>query len=265
LYVLALDAINFCFWPHPTQKESNSLEYDHLAIALRKLAEQDDNSDSLEGYFFAPHNLSKLTVGEMKAALDLHLAGHLLPNIEERCRLWNEVGDAILQYYEGSAMALIRASDNSAPKLVQLIVRTFPGFRDEAVWRGRWVALYKRAQIVVGDLDAALRLKLEDMGQLTTFADYRVPQVLRHWGAIQYSSDLAQKVDSQTELDAEEELSIRAATVVCVDELVKIVNSCETNNNMTAVTIDWHLWQVGEQMNQQGELKPHHRVNTIFY
>jgi hypothetical protein len=133
------------------------------------------------------------------------------------------------------------------------------------VWRGRWVALYKRAQIVVGDLDAALRLKLEDMGQLTTFADYRVPQVLRHWGAIQYSSDLAQKVDSQTELDAEEELSIRAATVVCVDELVKIVNSCETNNNMTAVTIDWHLWQVGEQMNQQGELKPHHRVNTIFY
>jgi hypothetical protein len=264
LYVLALDAINFCFWPHPAQKQSNSLEYDHLAIALRTLAEQDDDSDSMEGYFFAPHNLSKLTVGEMKAALDLHLEGHLLPNIEERCRLWNEVGDALLQYFEGSAMTLIRASDKSAAKLVQLVVRTFPGFRDEAVWRGKWVALYKRAQIVVGDLDAALRLELEDMDQLTTFADYRVPQVLRHWGAIQYSTDLAQKVDSQTELNAEEELSIRAATVVCVDELVKIVNASEINN-MTAVTIDWHLWQVGEQMNQQGELKPHHRVNTIFY
>lgn len=264
LYVLALDAINFCFWPHPDQVESNSLEYDHLAIALRKLAEQDDDSDSMDKYFFSPWNLSQLTADDMKIALDIHLQGHYLPNMEERCRLWNEVGEAIIQSYDGSAMNLIHASKQSAPKLVQILVQTFPGFRDEAVWKGKWVALYKRAQIAVGDLNAALRLDLQHMDQLTTFADYRVPQVLRHWGAIQYSKQLADKVDSQMELGAEEELSIRTATVVCVDELVKIVNAKE-NKCMTAVTMDWHLWQVGEEMNQQGELKPHHRVNTIFY
>jgi Potential Queuosine, Q, salvage protein family len=106
------------------------------------------------------------------------------------------------------------------------------------------------------------------MDQLTTFADYRVPQVLRHWGALQYTTELAAKVDSQIELSGEEEVSIRAGTVVCVDELVQRVNSgvaLSDQVQMTAVTLDWHLWQVGERMNQQGELQPHHRVNTIFY
>jgi hypothetical protein len=280
LYVLALDAINFCFWPHhpddndneQKKKESNSLEYDHLAIALRKLAELDDDSESTDDYFFDPRNLSKLTVDEMKAALEPQLQGHYLPNIQERCRLWNELGEALLLHnHKGSALVMISTCGHSAPHLVQCIVQNFPGFRDETLYRGNWVALYKRAQIVVGDLNAALKLNLENMDLLTTFADYRVPQVLRHWGALQYNPELAAKVDSQIELDPDEEVSIRAGTVVCVDELVKSVNSCLMSSSslskeqMTAVTLDWHLWQVGEQMNQQGELKPHHRVKTIFY
>ena len=272
LYVLALDAINFCFWPHPDQKggnvASNSLEYDHIAIALRELAERDDESETNEHYFFNPRNLSKLTPNAMKSALEPQLQGHYLPNIDERCRLWNELGEALVHSHDGSALRLIAASGGSAPKLVQCIVQTFPGFRDETLWRGRWVALYKRAQIAVGDLNAALQLNLTNMDQLTTFADYRVPQVLRHWGALQYTTDLAAKVDSHTELSGEEEVSIRAGTVVCVDELVQRVNAGVGRSDqaqMTAVTLDWHLWQVGERMNQQGELQPHHRVNTIFY
>jgi hypothetical protein len=119
----------------------------------------------------------------------------------------------------------------------------------------------------VGDLAAALDLNMTDMDHLTTFADYRVPQVLRHWGAIQYSKELSEKVDTLQELNAEEEISIRAATVVCVDELVKLIKNSSTNKSvcMTAVVLDWHLWQVGERMNQMGHLKPHHRVRTIFY
>lgn len=276
LYVLALDAINFCFWPVPLHQKqggdaaaSNSLEYDHIAIALRKLAERDDESKTNDQYFFNPRNLSKLTLTSMTDSLEPHLQGHYVPNMEERCRLWNELGEALVQSYEGSALKLIAASGGSAPKLVQCIIQTFPGFRDETLWRGRWVALYKRAQIAVGDLNAALQLNLAHMDQLTTFADYRVPQLLRHWDALQYSKELAAKVDSQTELCGEEEVSIRAGTVVCVDELVQRVNSGVTMLDqvprMTAVTLDWHLWQIGERMNQQGELKPHHRVNTIFY
>ena len=265
LYVLALDAINFCFWPHPLQKQTNSLEYDHLAIALRGIAEKDDDSSTNDDYFFRPDHLANLSFANMQAALEPLLQGHYLPNMEERCRLWNELGEALLQFHQGSVLSMIAACGRSAPTLVQSIVQTIPGFRDEAVWKGRWVALYKRAQIAVGDLNAALHLELSDMDQLTTFADYRVPQVLRHWGALTYSSELARKVDSLIELNSDEEVSIRAGTVVCVDKLVPMVNAMSKDMRVTAVKLDWHLWQVGEKMNQQEKLLPHHRVNTIFY
>lgn len=264
LYILALDAINFCFWPHKIL-ESNTLEYDHLAIALRKLAEKDDaNTNNLDSYFFHPKNLANLTVKDMFQALDTHLE-HYLPNIEERCRLWNELGEGLLQSSdEGTATKFISNHNSSASNLVKAIVDTFPGFRDETVWEGRFVAFYKRAQIAVGDLNAALKLKIPGLDQLTTFADYRVPQILRHWGALSYSQSLAQKVDARQELAPDEEVSIRAATVVCVDELVRIA-ARDSEEPVTAVSMDWYLWQVGESLNQKGELKPHHRVNTIFY
>ena len=40
-------------------------------------------------------------------------------------------------------------------ELVDLITQHLPGFRDEAVYNGRQVFLYKRAQILVADVWAA--------------------------------------------------------------------------------------------------------------
>ena len=60
LYILSLDAINFCFWPDVEAGDGdghcgaaaltatarrNGLEYEHLAIALRKVAEADDDAN----------------------------------------------------------------------------------------------------------------------------------------------------------------------------------------------------------------------------
>ena len=84
---------------------------------------------------------------------------------------------------------------------------------------------------------------------------------MRHWGCLAYDNALSSKVDGSQELKANspEEVAIRAATVVAVEELVSRMPS------MTAVKLDWYLWQLGEQMNQKGDLKPFHRVRTIFY
>ena len=104
---------------------------------------------------------------------------------------------------------------------------------------------------------------------MTTFADYRVPQLLRHVGVLEYSTELATRVDSYQELEqnSEHELSIRAGTVVAVEELVEYLNSYSKSNSKkyTAVSIDWYLWQVGEKLHQQGQLQPFHRVRTHFY
>lgn len=82
-----------------------------------------------------------------------------------------------------------------------MIVTNFSGFRDEAIYDGRQVFFYKRAQILVADLVGVY----QDLGQepfknkaeLTMFADYRVPQILRHVGIFEYSEELATKIDTE--------------------------------------------------------------------
>jgi Potential Queuosine, Q, salvage protein family len=281
LYILALDAVNFCFWPH------EGYEYDDLATTLTSIASidhhhakhnDDDGAPSLETYALSATHLSHMSVEEMTALFARHHPKSLHPpDMDQRCRLWNEVGSGLLSHFGGSAMKFIERAHGSAPDLVRLLLDFFPGFRDYAseVW------FLKRAQICVGDLNAALHLKLKGMDQLTTFPDYRVPQLLREYGILTYSAALADKVDALVELAAgsSEECSIRAATVLAVDYVVQKLNSARTKEEedprpslaaadpkkdaWTAVEADWVLWQIGES--RIASMRPHHRVRTTFY
>lgn len=264
MYILALDAINFCFWPLP------GYEYDQLACSLTGIASQDHadqekSQDVVSGSFaLSAKNLSSLTPELMTDLFAKHGKENVVPpDIETRCRLLNQVGNVLLRHFNGSAWTLIQFANGSAVRLVQLLNGFFEGFRDH---QGEMFFL-KRAQICVGDWNAALELKLSDLSELTTFADYRVPQLLRHFGILEYSQQLAQKVDLKEDLvvNSSEELSIRAATVVAVEWIVQELRVQAPSKEWTAVETDWYLWQVGERMQNNGELLPHHRVKTIYY
>lgn len=62
---------------------------------------------------------------------------------------------------------------------------------------------YKRAQILVGDVWGAYGKHrgrdhpygFYDIDQLTMFADYRIPQILRAKSVLIYSEELADKID----------------------------------------------------------------------
>jgi hypothetical protein len=273
LYILALDAINFCFWPQRNgEKENNKMEYHHLAIALKKMAEADDDpADAAPkfGYAFSPRNLASMTPEKMESLLEPHLEGHYLDNISKRSSLWNELGTSLLEIFDGSATQLLVAGRGHAPNLVDLITTHLPGFRDQVLLDGEQIWFLKRAQIFAGDVNAALNLGLSGMDDLTTFADYRVPQILRHFDILEYSPSLGQIVDTEQEIVAgsTDEISIRAATVTAVDDLVEYLNSTDEckQDTFTAVTVDWYLWQVGERMHQERALKPFHKVRTHFY
>lgn len=296
LYIFALDAINFCFWPNPQHDDTsiNTLEYEHLATALKQIAEadhglvdgQEDSSNDKpiceESYGLSPSKLASMNAKEMSSILTPHLKKtkqnddedeHLyLDNLEIRAKLWNEIGKGLLENFQGSATTFIASAGGEASKLVELILEHFPGFRDICQLNDCELYFLKRAQIFVGDINAALDLNLRGMNELTTFADYRVPQILRHYGVLEYSPALEVLVDAGRELSkgSLEEVSIRAATVTAVEELVKFLNSTEDDEHcrgepFTAVSVDWYLWQVGERMHQQGLLKPFHKVRTQFY
>jgi D-alanyl-D-alanine dipeptidase len=99
---------------------------------------------------------------------------------------------------------------------------------------------------------------MKHLDSVTAFADYKVPQMLRYFGAISYTIDLANKIDTKTLIkkDSREEIEIRAATIWCVEKMRQV------NDAYTAAQLDNALWQISQ--NNIGIL-PYHRTKTIFY
>ncbi|GAB5035205.1 upf0553 family protein [Nannochloropsis oceanica] len=201
-----------------------------------------------------------------------------LPLLLERTRKLQEVGRVLLRHFQGLASNLVLESHHSAVELVRLMTAYFPSFRDASLYRGELIFFYKRAQIFVGDVWAAYGKQTErshpysfkDMEQLTMFADYRVPQILRARGVLNYSPALERKIDTKEELSAgsEEEVEIRAATVQAVEQIMTTWNEGgkeggREGGRVMSVEVDWLLWQEGEKAKE--ELPPHHRTLTIFY
>lgn len=184
----------------------------------------------------------------------------------------------MLEEFDGFACNLVAKANGSATRLVELIIRYLPGFRDCSIYNGYRVDLYKRAQILVGDLWAAYRrhhpasliensiariYDFYDIDRLTMFADYRIPQILRHYHVLNYRSDLEEKIDrlEETPSGSMEEVEIRAATVIAVERLHATLKT--KNINLIVIEIDWLLWQQGEAV--KDSISPHHRTKTIYY
>ena len=380
LYILALDAINFCFWkPQPDSTNSTNsntdststttttykYEYEDLARTLTNMALSDHAHQHAQPqvlsteYLLSPMHLQNLTLDRMillfqkyhpkttRSTNDKKV--YVPPYMEERCRIWNEIGTVLMNPpFHGSILPLFQMvldqssspPQSKASRMVQLLLDYFPNFRDDTKERylhgvhssgsnhddGITIPpppprsetavpllyFYKRAQICVGDLYAALAsakllLKEEEeedddvnnMNDITTFADYRVPQLLRHYQILEYSTTLAHQIDTYQELPyhSEEEYAIRASTIVAVELLVDelrrqsssssplsskaddhdhpgpppatkpstTTTTTTTRVSWNAMQADWYLWQLGEKMDQKNELLPHHRVRTTFY
>jgi len=126
-----------------------------------------------------------------------------------------------------------------------------------ASYRGHPVPLLKRAQIAAADLHGAGLAAFPDLAALTCFADYKLPQVLRHHGALEYAERLAPVVDDRREIPPCDpvEVEIRAATVVAVDRLAAAAGR-------RAFEMDWILWDLAQTLRG---MRPYHRVRTVFY
>ena len=263
-YFLVLDSINFCFWPLPDRPrwevtvDSELLSgYYGLAASLKRAFLSGTPLDD-------PESLSRLTLAELVSVLggrgELQLMG-------KRSEILQELGRVLLDEYGGKAEVLLEEAGGSALKLARLLGLKLRSFKDEADYQGRKVFFYKRAQILAADLFGAFGGKgwggFSDVGRLTAFADYKLPQVLRQMGVLQYDDELGGRVDSLTLIEAgsPEEVEIRANTVWAVELLRKELQ--RQGVEWRSFEIDWMLWSMG-----QGDAfrkKPYHRAVTIFY
>ena len=263
-YLLILDSLNFCFWPTSgkdkweIQYESRRLSgYYALAASLKKAIESEvpiTNAEYLAG----------LSLSELKKIL----AGRgNLQLLKHRLKILNELGQLLLAEYGGEARKLVESTEMSAVKLARLLAEKLTSFRDVAEYQGHEVFFYKRAQIFVADLYGSFDGKawgsFMDMDKLTAFADYKLPQVLRHLGILHYARSLAQKVDQKIFLEpgCPEEVEIRANTIWAVELIRQELD--RMGKTLRAFEIDWILWDMGQDA--EFKIKPYHRTKTIFY
>jgi len=263
-YLLILDSINFCFWPKPgadkweTQYKSETLTgYYALAASLKKAIESGVPVTRAD-------YLAELPLGELRQILG---GGGELQLMEARAHILNELGAFLINKYDGETKRLVEAAENSALNLVELLVDNLPSFMDVAEYYGKKIYFYKRAQIFAADLYGAFAGKawgyFKDIDKLTAFADYKLPQVLRHVGILRYERTLEHKVDNGIFLEAgsPEEIEIRANTIWAV-ELIR-QELIQVGKKLRAFEIDWILWNLGQE--REFKAKPYHKTVTTFY
>ncbi len=267
-YVFVLDTLNFCFWSLPGEPrwtvEYRGEKYNGywaLALALKKAFEE-------EKPLWEPSFLKILDSDVLQTVLMPGGEGPPVPLFKERLVNLRELGEVLCRDWQGTFQAFMERNGSDVVSLVEAVASSFPSFADEALYRGKKVRFYKRAQILAGDLAGALEEKgspplFPDLEKLTAFADYKLPQILRHAGILVYSRELAAKVDNRVLLppQSEEEVEIRASTVWAVEELRRRLAAL--GSACTAMELDWLLWHLSQSM--PADVKPYHLTRTIFY
>jgi hypothetical protein len=238
-YLLVLDTVNFSFWS-PSGWPAAKRGYREVAAALRKVFEAGDDLATAKA-------LRDLTPARLEVLLD-----GPLPMLEERAAALRELGrhgfDGLVQ--------------PTAAGTAQTLAERLDSYRDIAFYGGRAVPILKRAQIVAADLHGAGVRSFPDLPALTCFADYKLPQILRHRGALVLTPDLARRVDARSPLAAGEaaEVELRCATVTCVERLRDALAA--RGRRLRAVEVDWILWEASQDLRG---MAPYHRTRTVFY
>lgn len=261
LYLIFIeDVVNFCFWaekdkPKWEVKWPSGNLVKGGAFGLRACFQRvvDEQPNLLDSKY-----LSTVSFEEV-AKLFRSSNGVDIPLIEKRWENLKEAGRVLTQQYNGNFLNLLEQSDYDAIKLVKIIYENFPSFRDIGYYRSKEVIFLKRAQICAYDLSLSVESnRLKNIDRLTAFADYKLPQILRKFGVINYSNELANQIDSYLLLPSgsEKEIEIRANTIWAV-ELIR-----QQLKIYPAVQIDNALWLLSQD---QSDIKPYHRTYTIYY
>ncbi|MEZ6084976.1 MAG: queuosine salvage family protein [Phycisphaerae bacterium] len=259
-FCLLCDALNFCFW----SDQGWELEFagklwtrTHAMIAgVLRAIDQDPS-------WLTADRWRDATMSDVETIF----AGRgSIPFPDERLRIMNETGRVLCDRFDGQFAHAVDRTDQDASGIVEILARDFPSFRDVAMHSSESVVFLKRAQICVADLHRTLTANglggLGGLESLTVFADYRLPQLFRHVGALVLNPQLAATVDQELEVanGAAEEVELRAVTIWIADQLVRELR--RMGRSVDAWELDYTLWLKA----RSPEVRvPHHRTVSIFY
>lgn len=263
LFVLALDAVNFGSGWFPVMAKRRRAGrpvsgYHTVAGGL---------VDHVRAEGLTVADLRTVDRARMAAITGQDPAGPVRDLLEFFVRSWRGLGELLAEQGDGSAVGFVDAAGGSAARLVAMLDKGHPLYRDAPDHRGVPVPLYKRAQITAADLHRAFAGegpgRFEDLDRLTLFADNLVPHVLRLDGLLRFSDDLVARIDVGELLvpGSEQEVEIRAVAVHAGERLV--AEMARAGHPVTAMTLDGLLWHRGGS--DRYKARPRHRCRTTAY
>lgn len=258
-FVLTLNAINFGSGWFPHLKKRDGLSgYLTVAGALRERFERDGPWTAAE--------LEQLSAADCARIFGQEFTPPVSELMELFAQALRELGVFLAREHRGRFAGPVEEARGSAEQLVRSLAR-MPLYRDVARYEGFEVPFYKRAQITCSDLAEALRGRglgaFRDIDELTLFADNLVPHVLRTFGVLLYSPDLAKRIDAEELIPSgsAEEVEIRAVALHAVERLA---GSCARRGwRAPPRRLDHLLWSRGQS--PRVKARPRHRTRCPYY
>jgi len=193
-----------------------------------------------------------------------------MPMADEKVEILNNVGDTLVTKYDGDWINFIddgpkKLYDNGEG-LVERLVRDFKRFDDHSIFENEKVYFLKLAQLAFWGIHRELSKKyfyIEDMENMTAFADYIIPVALESFGIVKYSSGLKEKIDSGILIDRDsiEEIEIRSTSIYVTAKLTELINNYKNEEEKIIIPqLDFKLWT-----DFHADERPHHLTKTIMY
>ena len=257
-YLIFCESLNFCYWDSDIKWK---IEYKDewysgsfgLFYAISKAIKNGHNLLNIE-------YLENITIEELD---EIFKGTTSIPLLKERFEIIKQL---VSEYKQIPNITTQLMSANSDIELLNNIVNHFSNFRDISLYKGREVYFFKRAILLVGDLIlniSSINKSVKNDDDMTGCADYKIPQVLRHLGILEYSDDLATLIDEKQEIqhDSEMEVEIRANMLYAIELIKEKLH--QNGIDMNSVQIDNALWLLSK--NKEFKDKPHHLTKTIYY
>ena len=257
LYLILCESLNFCYWDSDIKWK---IEYKGkwysgsfgLFYAISKAI--NNGYDLLNiGY------LENVTIEELD---EIFKGTTSIPLLKERFKIIKQL---VSEFKQISNLPKSMSANNDI-ELLNTIISHFSNFRDISLYKDREIYFFKRAILLVGDLIlniSSINQSVKNDDNMTGCADYKIPQVLRHLGILEYSDDLATLVDEKQEIkhDSEMEIEIRANMLYAIEIIKEKLH--QNGIDMNSVQIDNALWLLSK--NKKFKDKPHHLTRTIYY
>lgn len=265
---MLINTLNFAFTDFESQIKYTLNAGDNIYSDTDAMVYQIDQAvengiDFYDGYF-----LRDITEKTFKSIFTANID---MPMATEKTNVLNKVGEILVEEFKGDWLNFIKSGPKklyqNGEGLIERLIFQFERFRDTSTYLGEEIYFLKLAQLAFWGIHRELAnhgdFYIEDMENMTAFADYIVPVALEKMNIVTYSDKLKSKIEEGVliEPDSIEEIEIRAVTLFVTAQMTEEINKIKAEKEKIIIPqLDFKLWS-----DFHAEKSAHHLTKTIMY